>query len=326
MAQFLKEHLIPQTSRDGAKALFKRAVLRVEVETHSYCNRRCGYCPNVVGDRLGDNKRMPDRIFARIFDDLAEIDYDQIVVFSGYNEPLADRHILARISQARRSAPKSTIRTYTNGDYLKPDYVEALAEAGLSSMHISVHMNPEDVYSDTYALNRIAEIAERLHIRPEFKSVEPNFMIVARFPHKRLDIEVRAIDYWVRGENRAGLIEGIKEGHVRRAPCHFPFLHLYVGFEGHLVPCCHIRGDRPEHAKYRVGNIDDFGSIYEAFASKAMVGWRRHLAGFEKKASPCDTCSAPFLEGGDKPLRDYAPIYRRLFEPILRQDAVKVAD
>jgi hypothetical protein len=43
----------PITDREAAKRYFASTVGRVEIETHSYCNRRCSYCPNGVGDRLG---------------------------------------------------------------------------------------------------------------------------------------------------------------------------------------------------------------------------------------------------------------------------------
>ena len=39
------------TAGDDAKALFKTHVSNVEIETFSYCNRVCGYCPNATHDR-----------------------------------------------------------------------------------------------------------------------------------------------------------------------------------------------------------------------------------------------------------------------------------
>jgi hypothetical protein len=314
---FRAEHFAPQASRESAKRLFKHSVSRIEVETHSYCNRRCGYCPNVVGDRLTPNVRMSDRIFAKIIGNLEEIAYGENLVLSNYNEPFADRHIVERIAQARRALPKCRILAYTNGDYLDADYLRELAEAGLSYMHISIHMNPEDTYSDVYALNRIAEVAERIGIRPKFGTLRPGSLIIATFLHQRIEIETRAINYWQHGQNRGGTIQGINENYVRRAPCHFPFGHFYVGFEGYIVPCCHLRSDRQEHAKYRWGHIDDYGSIYEAFASQPAVAWRRHLATFEPKQAPCDTCSVGFLDNSKKTMETYKRIYDSTIKPIL---------
>lgn len=80
----------PQLDREAAKAVFAKSVERVEVETHSYCNRRCNYCPNVVGDRLGENKQMRPEHWQMVLRDLAEIGFSKHLVFTSYNEPLAD--------------------------------------------------------------------------------------------------------------------------------------------------------------------------------------------------------------------------------------------
>jgi hypothetical protein len=325
MGRFLAEHFEPQAMREAAKRLFRDAVLRIEMETHSYCNRRCGYCPNVTGERLTPNRRMPDRLFERIIADLAEIGYAHLLVLNNYNEPLADRQILKRIAEARTALPRCTIRIYTNGDYLTPTYVEELATAGLSSMHVSVHMNPADVYSDVYAMNRIAEIAQRVGIRPNYKHLTPNRLLVAEFPHQPIEMEIRAINYWSEGESRGGLISGIKEEYQRRLPCHFPFFHFNIGFEGQIAPCCHLGSGRAEQESYLIGRLDDFGSIYEAFASSAAAGWRRHLAGFEAKASPCDHCSVGFMDGSKKTLDAYAKLYRDRIEPWLRRGDTSAA-
>ena len=61
---------------------------RVEVETHSYCNRRCGYCPNAAGDRLGPNVRMAEALYARIVGDLASIGLAETISIAQMGVPL----------------------------------------------------------------------------------------------------------------------------------------------------------------------------------------------------------------------------------------------
>ena len=56
--------------------------------------------------------------------------------------------ILDRIRALTDAVPNASIEVYTNGDYLTPDYIEELANAGLRKMHISIHMNAADIYSD----------------------------------------------------------------------------------------------------------------------------------------------------------------------------------
>nr|WP_272886729.1 radical SAM protein [Phenylobacterium aquaticum] len=110
------------------------------METHSYCNRRCSYCPNVVGDRIGPNQFMPADILEKIYGGLEEINYDRYLILNYYNEPLADRSIIARISEARARLPNARIMIYSNGDYLDRAFIEELAERP----RLSAHLHPPE--------------------------------------------------------------------------------------------------------------------------------------------------------------------------------------
>ena len=282
--------------RESAKQFFKSSVGRIEIETHSYCNRRCSYCPNVVGDRLGENIRMEENVWRLVLDNLAEIGFQKNFVMNSYNEPLADRVILKRIKEARVALPHARLIIYTNGDYLDPAYIEALADAGLNYMHISIHMRKDDQYSDLYAINRILEISVRSGIAARIATVRANEYMIAHMPHPRMEIELRGINFLRNGTDRGGLIADMKPTEKRSAPCFFPFAHFHIGFTGNIVPCCHIRSDRTEHEPYLIGNLRDYGSIFQAFASERAAAWRRELVGSQEKHSPCDTCTAAFLQ------------------------------
>lgn len=280
------------TERDVARRIFASNILRVEMETHSYCNRRCSYCPNVVGDRLGANLPMPKDIWEKIIGGLAEIDYGNNLILNYYNEPLADRSILERIREARARLPKARIMIYTNGDYLEPGYVEELAEAGLDYMHVSIHLKRGDRYSDIYVANRLTEISVRMGIAGKIVNLKSNDYMIAKAPHRSMEIEVRGINFYKHGTDRGGLIDDIHTAAKRKAACFFPFAHFVVSYNGLVAPCCHIRSDRPEHADYIYGDLRGYESIFHAFCSAPAAAWRREMASSFEKRSPCDTCSA----------------------------------
>src|SRR4029453_16057617 len=106
-------------------------------------------------------------------------------------------------------------------------------------MHVSIHMGTDDQYSDIYALDRISEVTTRMGIPAKFTSLKSREFAFARAPHKSIDIEIRAINYWKHGTDRGGLLGGFEEHAARKAPCHFVFSHFHIGFEGTVVPCCH---------------------------------------------------------------------------------------
>jgi len=306
-----REALLAQHDRESAKSVFSKSVSRVEVETHSFCNRRCNYCPNVVGDRLGDNKRMRPDHWQMIIGDLAEIEFSGNFVFTSYNEPLADPSILERIREARAALPKARLMVYTNGDYLDADFLGALTEAGLDYIHVSIHTRFNGVYSEVDSLNLIAKLVRRLRAKIRYKKFKANSFIVAHIPHDRVEIEVRAINYSEHGTDRAGLVSVVKKPSSRSLPCHFPFAHFHVGFSGNVTPCCHVRSDSEIHAPFRYGNLDDFGSIFQAWAGRNGAAWRGELITSLPKKTPCDTCSVGFLDGNPASLQQVKSVWLR---------------
>lgn len=290
-----REMYSPLTDPARQRELFAQTVGRVEVETHSYCNRRCDYCPNVVGDRLGPNVRIKPAIWDKLLRDLAEVGYSRFLVLNSYNEPLYDRAILDRIAEARAALPRARIMIYTNGDYLTPSYVDDLAAAGLDYMHVSIHLKQGDKYSDVYVLNRIAEIAHRTGLQARFSQIRPNDSIIARFDTPKLEMETRAINFDRHGNDRGGLLPDLSPENPRTDPCNFVFQHFHMGYTGNVVPCCHIRSDRPEHARHVIGNLDRAETIFDIFFGAKAAAWRRGLIHDRAKTGPCATCTAPVI-------------------------------
>ncbi|MDB5659600.1 MAG: hypothetical protein JWS10_2215 [Cypionkella sp.] len=310
-----REMYAAQTDLVLQRDLFKKSVKRIEVETHSYCNRRCDYCPNVIGDRLGPNVHIQQTIYDRLLSGLAEVDFEHAFVLNSYNEPLYDRAILDRIAEARRALPKARLMIYTNGDYLTPEYVNDLADAGLNYLHVSIHTQRGDVYDDRYVLNRISEIAHRTRLQVKYSSVNPGSIIVAKFATPRLEMETRAINFTKHGNDRGGLLPDLSPEKVRTDPCTFVFSHLHMGFNGNVVPCCHIRSDRPEHAKNVIGNLGRSASIFDIFFSEKAAAWRRGLVHNGPKSGPCATCTAGSGMNDPKWRDKMQSVYQRYVAP-----------
>ena len=296
------------------RQIFAANIVRVEVETHSYCNRRCDYCPNVIGDRLGPNVRMAPEIYAKLLSGLAEVGFAGGFVLNSYNEPLYDRAILDRIAEARAALPKARLMIYTNGDYLTPGYVTDLAAAGLNYCHVSIHLKQGDRYTEAYVLNRIAEIAHRTGLQARFDQIVPGSHIIARFDTPLLMMETRALNFAKHGNDRGGLLPDLSPKAARTEPCSFVFNHFHIGYTGNVVPCCHIRSDRPEHAQHVIGNLGRAASIFDiAFSARAAV-WRRAMLDEAEKTGPCATCTAAFI-GGDARRKFFAEAHARFVAP-----------
>lgn len=290
MALVHRMHFEAQTRPEDAAALFQHSIDFVQIETFSYCNRRCSYCPNAFIDRLSHKSHLDPALFARILADLRSIGYSKSVILSNYNEPLSDRIILDHIRQVREALPQCKILLFSNGDYLNPAYLDDLAEAGLSHLVISLHPQPGAHFDQLVALDRIAQLCLRTGIAAKFESFDPRNVSVV-FPHPKVNVAIIHRDYEHYGVDRAGLVGSLRLPEPRTKPCLIPFGYFYVDYLGNVTACCHIRSDAPEHKDYVLANVADHASIFDIYAGPLMASWRRHLITDEVKKPPCDGCA-----------------------------------
>lgn len=280
-------------SPEVARALFKQFVRFVEIETFTFCNRKCWFCPNSGmpsrQDRAG-NRYMDETLYLRILGDLRSIEYDGQIQFGRYNEPLADRIILTRIRQAREHCPKAFLYTHTNGDYLTREYLEELSSAGLNAIRLQTYLGNNDRYDDARMQARQKQQLEKLGLRIArtlVSVVEYRHYHLTDYPKLQLTIDARNFDRI--GIDRGGLVQVNVPKAERTAPCMAPFKSLYIDWTGDTVPCCNIRSDAPMHQKYIVSRLQEGAGVFDAYV--ALYAWRKGLLRFGPKAAPCNTCN-----------------------------------
>lgn len=296
MTQVFTTHLSRTADPGLGRKLFKAAVQRVMIETSSYCNRRCSYCPNSLLDRIGERKFLPEPIFDKVLRDLGEIDYDQCIVMHYYNEPLADPGICDKIARAARACPRASIEIFSNGDYLDRAYLERLREAGLTSLVLSIHLGPTQPWSDAAVIGRLTELAVRLGIPARVEAFTPGNEIKAAFPFQGVAVTVDHRDYHRLGFDRGELMANVAVPQEHGAPCLSPFTEFYVGYNGKVLPCCNLHPDAPQHQGYVVADMAEAPSIFAAYADSPLADWRRELTRPGPRRSPCRTCALGVYE------------------------------
>jgi MoaA/NifB/PqqE/SkfB family radical SAM enzyme len=188
---FGKEMFLPLTDPVRQSSIFKDTVKRIEVETDSYGNRRCDYCPNVTGDRPGANVRMKPAVLQKLLTGLAEVDFAHAMALNSYNEPLFDCDFLFRIAQTRAALSSAWLMIFANGDYLTPGFVDETAAAGLNYLHVSIHFKRGEAFTDLYVLNRNVEVSHRIGRQVRFRQMPPGVVIIADFANPGMEIETR---------------------------------------------------------------------------------------------------------------------------------------
>ena len=267
--------------------LLKNNLETVEVETFSFCNRRCWFCPNSFIDRHSKNDYMDEKLYLKILSDLREIDYRGILTYSRYNEPFADRIILKRLQQAKEYLPNAILYTHSNGDYLNKEYLDEIGDAGLMVLKWQHYLREDEEFIIDNIIEKMKANIKRLNL--EYCDIKTCPTCVSmKIKHDKIDIEYVATDFREFGCTRGDTLTTIK-AYDRKSPCYIPFGALYIDYNGLVMPCCNLRSDIKEHENYIMGDTNK-ESLSEIFTSKKIVNLRKALIGNDKKPAPCDTC------------------------------------
>lgn len=112
--------------------------IQLQIETTNVCNADCCFCPYSVMHR--PKGTMDLALYKRIVDEAATVAVIEKLTLTGLGETLLDRFLVERIRYARRVLPKGvSIDLYTNGSLLRPKMTDALLEAGLDVLYVSLN-------------------------------------------------------------------------------------------------------------------------------------------------------------------------------------------
>ena len=276
--------------REASRQLFKRYVHDVELENHSYCNRVCWFCPNSFIDRRSTNKFMADAVFDKILRNLAEIDYDQKLEWSGYAEHFADLSFLDRLMEAKTRLPMASLIVFTNGDYLDEDVVGRVISMGVR-MHVDIYPPEGDEFNE----EKIEAALNKFRKRTRLTVQKKDGVVTGWGDYEILDKQNRNISSLKIGKytkeniyTRGGAMDIPKRSTYQRyATCLKPVFHMNVNFDGKGVLCCHTRTDF--HSDAIIADLsDDDEDMFTFFAKLGPA--RKHLLSAGAKCGVCATC------------------------------------
>jgi radical SAM protein with 4Fe4S-binding SPASM domain len=233
---------------------------------------------------------MDEGVYLKILRELASINYKGVITYSRYNEPLADKIILKRIRQAREILPNAILYTHTNGDYLDREYLNELKMAGLNVLRVQAYLGNAEKFSDEKIKTRLIRQINKLGYQYSFTMDIPNIRYMAALDFPGMEVTFDARNFDEIGVDRGQTIKLMKK-YDRISPCLIVYKHMYIDWDGSVVPCCNIRSDEPLHKNYVLDRITLDKSIFEVYANSSLADWRRDLLKFGKKKKPCDTCS-----------------------------------
>tara|TARA_B100002003_G_scaffold128372_1_gene118668 strand:+ start:134 stop:1207 length:1074 start_codon:yes stop_codon:yes gene_type:complete len=274
---------------DKAIEIFKKNVDNVNLETSSYCNRKCDYCPVSTYGR-NFKSLMNQKLFENIIISLKKINYSRGVCLNLYNEPLADKNFGLYLKFIRKNLPMSVIQTNSNGDYIKKIYdLYKLEECGLNKIKITLHMPKNKKYSQDYLRLSLKKFAKRIGFQLDQKHIS---RLGFRFKINKLFAIVQCPDWMNEGSYRGGSINISKIYKKRTSPCVRPFREFTIYYNGKVTPCCDIfnSDNYNEHIIESV-DMNDLDSIFKIYANNNLSQWRKHTFDWSSKDGPCASCS-----------------------------------
>ncbi len=268
----------------------------IEFDISGLCNRKCIFCPrNDPKIFPNTNKYMPVELYEKIMKDLKRVDFDGIIHYSAFSEPLLHENIGKLIALSKHYCPGARVEVITNGDLLTSERLLDLFAAGLDAICISMYDGPHQKEHFNNLKRQTGLGDNRVVLRARWLSPEGHYGITLT--------------------NRAGTLEnkdiGINavEKPAKRA-CHHPFYQTFVDYEGRVLLCTHDWG-----RKLIVGNVNS-DSILEIWNNDILKKVRINLAKENRNFPPCNLCDAEGLLMGVNHFNEWVKYYReqRLIE------------
>jgi len=260
------------------------SIEHVQVQTISWCNRSCAFCPSQKFDV--DRALMPLSTYERLLDELRAIPFRGR--FSPYlmNESLLDVRLASLLRMARDRLPGCFQFISTNGDALDVRRGVELFEAGLDSLTINCYD------SEAGRLDRLTAIAAAIADRV------PNVRLLDGATPFRTMVTPGAGERWPRIcvrdcrrftidtlDNIAGNVPGARlPAKPIAASCYRPFVQLHIRYNGDVVLChCDWKGE------VVFGNIGR-SSLDEIYNSSLARRYRDSLTRADRRLPLCARC------------------------------------
>ena len=241
----------------------------IEISESGICNRKCSFCPRSDPDYPDINEFISRELHTKLCDELSEMNYKGLIIYSGFVEPLLDKNIYKLIEYAKLKNPEARIEIITNGDVLNQERLKKLYRSGLDRMQVSLY-DGEEQYE------QFKKLGETLKLN--------DFQYVLR---KRYLPEEQ--DFGITMSNRGGML-GNAEHSVKpktsalEEKCYYPSYKFFLDYNGDVLMCSHDWGK-----KNILGNLKN-DTLKNIWLSSKADNARKKLNDAKRSFSPCNVC------------------------------------
>ena len=253
----------------------------IEIETSTYCNRRCSWCPNSVYDRGTSQRLMDQQLFKKILADLGNLQYTGEIALHNYNEPLLDPNINSNIRLVGEYVPSAKKLVLTNGDFLTRKRLEELVDLDVSLVRVSLYkpMNSKSI-----------EQAERLQ-----SSLGLEKGTISRSAYGisiSSNLSGTTVRHYIPNRDRFTSRGGIlgDKGTDLDSFCFLPFSSCAIDVDAYMKICCEIYPQNAEHFQSGIVGSLATESFEDLWLGDMMNKIRKALLHYERINPICATC------------------------------------
>lgn len=242
----------------------------VEISESGTCNRSCSFCPRSAPGFVDRKEFISPMLIHKIGSELHSLDYEGLILFSGFVEPLLDVNIKDHIRTLREFLPNARIELVTNGDPITITNVCKIFEAGLDCLLVSCYDGAHQIDEIGKLMNQAGISLEKIRFRKRWEATDGNFglslsnrggqMKSAEFPVKDLS------EPW-------------------NQSCFYPAYTFFMDYNGDVLMCAHDWGK-----KSVMGNLR-YRSFWEIWTGQAFQKARTNLINANRSFSPCNVCN-----------------------------------
>lgn len=295
-----------QSRQDLAALSPLQSPLVVYVETSSFCNLECRFCPQHISPESLNKQNMSLDLFKKLITDMNEFSpKPKLIRFCGLGDPLFNKEFLQMVKFARQANVADKLELITNGLLLSDLLIKELPKL-LDRIIVSIEGLDNDDY-ENFTLRRIhfdtlvdklSKIGRQknkravLHTKIHNSAVqteERKELFFKLFSKVADEIYIEnLVNLWPEVESNLGYESGHRfdSGALNKVRvCPQIFKSMQINADGRVIPCC-----IDWKGLNIIGDINN-ESIHEIWHGNKLRALRiKHLQGKRHEFSPCNGC------------------------------------
>ena len=267
----------------------------IEIDIMGSCTNKCFMCPARAGKKK--NRKMSDKMFEKIINQLAERNFKGMIYLLGQCEPYLDKQLFEKINFVNEKLPEAVIRIISNFTILNDETIKKTINSPIDLFTNSIYaldpINYEKICGrpnfDKAFKNQIKFVKEYAKASPQPEFLFSIYLIETDFTKPEEDFLMYFLSLIPVPETlRTGLINTKGILHQKTTPHMFSKCiytpHVKIVNSGDMTIC-----SLDHDSIYKVGNISE-DNVYDVINNKKARTIRRKMLFSKQDISSCQCC------------------------------------